>query len=61
MQGGGDLRAELLPLRKEYGGLQVDQARKMKDLERENARLRRLVADLSLEKQVLADVAAGNL
>ena len=47
--------------RKEYGGLQVDQARKMKDLERENARLRRLVADLSLEKQVLADVASGNL
>jgi putative transposase len=47
--------------RKEYGGLQVDQARKMKDLERENARLRRLVADLSLEKQVLADVAAGNV
>ena len=47
--------------RKEYGGLQIDQARKMKDLERENARLRRLVADLSLEKQVLADVASGNL
>ena len=47
--------------RKEYGGLQVDQARKMKDLERENARLRRLVADLSLEKRVLADVASGNL
>ena len=47
--------------RKEYGGLQVDQARKMKGLERENARLRRLVADLSLEKQVLADVASGNL
>ena len=47
--------------RKEYGGLQIDQARRMKDLERENARLRRLVADLSLEKQVLADVASGNL
>jgi len=47
--------------RREYGGLQVDQARKMKDSERENARLRRLVADLSLEKQVLADVASGNL
>ena len=47
--------------RKEYGGLKVDQARKMKDLERENARLRRLVADLSLGKQVLADVASGNL
>ena len=47
--------------RKEYGDLKVDQAKKMKDLERENARLRRLVADLSLEKQVLADVASGNL
>ena len=47
--------------RKEYGDIQVDQARKMKDLERENAVLRRLVADLSLEKQVLADVASGNL
>jgi putative transposase len=47
--------------RKEYGGLQVDQARKMKDLERENARLRRLVADLSLVGQVLADVASGNV
>ncbi len=47
--------------RKEYGGLQVDQARKMKSLERENARLWRLAADLSLENQVLADVASGNL
>ena len=47
--------------RKEYGGLQVDQARKMRDRERENARLRRLVADLSLEEQVLVDVASGNL
>lgn len=47
--------------RKEYGGLQIDQARRMKDLERENTRLRRLVADLSLEKQVLKEVASGNL
>ena len=47
--------------RKEYGGLEVDQARRMKDLERENIRLKRLVADLSLEKQVLKDVASGNL
>ena len=46
--------------RKEYGGLQIDQAKRMKDLERENTRLRRLVADLSLEKQVLADVASGS-
>ena len=47
--------------RKEYGGLDIDQAKRMKDLERENVRLKRLVADLSLEKQVLKDVASGNL
>ena len=46
--------------RKEYGGLQVEQARRM-DLEKENTQLRRLVADLSLEKQVLKDIASGNL
>ena len=45
----------------EYGGLEVDQAKRMKELERENVRLKRLVADLSLEKQILKDVAAGNL
>ena len=47
--------------RKEYGGLDLDQARRMKELEKENARLRRLVADLSLEKQVLKDISSGNL
>ena len=47
--------------RKEYGGVAVEQAKRLKVLERENARLRRLVADLSLEKQVLKDVAQGNL
>src|SRR5665213_2140005 len=47
--------------RKEYGGLDLDQARRMKDLEKENARLKRQVADLSLEKQVLKDIASGNL
>ena len=47
--------------RKEYGGLEIDQAKRMKDLERENVRLKRLVADLSLEKQALKDVASGNL
>lgn len=46
--------------RKEYGGLKVEQAKRMKELERENARLKRLVAELSLEKQVLQDVAEGN-
>jgi putative transposase len=46
--------------RKEYGGLKLDQAKRRKDLERENSKLKRLVAGLSLEKQVLKDVAEGN-
>ncbi len=46
--------------RKEYGGLKLAQAKKMKDLERENARLKRIVADLSLEKAMLKEVASGN-
>ena len=46
--------------RREYGGLKVDQARRLKDLERENARLKKLVADLSLDKAMLQDVASGN-
>jgi hypothetical protein len=46
--------------RKEYGGLQVDQARRLKDLEQENSKLKRLVANLSLEKLVLKDIAEGN-
>jgi len=47
--------------RKEYGGLQLEQAKRMKELEKENVRLKRLVAELSLEKQVLKDLASGNL
>ena len=47
--------------RKEYGGLRLDQAKRLKALEHENAELKRLVAELSLEKQILQDVAAGNL
>jgi len=46
--------------RKEYGGLKLDQARRLKELEKENTRLKRVVAELSLEKQILKDVAAGN-
>ena len=46
--------------RKEFGGLKVDQAKRLKELERENAKLKRLVAELSLEKQILKDVAGGN-
>ena len=46
--------------RKEFGGLKVDQARRLKDLEQENAKLKRLVSELSLEKLVLKDIASGN-
>ena len=46
--------------RKEYGGLKLDQARWMKELEKENSRLKRMVAELSLERQILKDVAEGN-
>ncbi|MBI3933320.1 MAG: transposase [Acidobacteria bacterium] len=46
--------------RKAYGGLKVEQAKRMKEREKENTRLKRLVAELSLEKQVLKDVAEGN-
>ena len=46
--------------RKEYGGLRVDQAKRLKGLEQESARLKRLVADLSLDNSILKEVAAGN-
>jgi putative transposase len=46
--------------RKEYGGLKVDQARRLKELEQENSKLKRLVSELSLEKLVLKDIASGN-
>jgi transposase-like protein len=46
--------------RKEYGGLQVDQARRLKELEQENTRLKRVVANLSLDNLVLKDLASGN-
>jgi len=46
--------------RKEYGGLNVSQAKRLKDLERENARLRRAVSDLNLDKVILQEAARGN-
>jgi putative transposase len=46
--------------RKEYGGMAISQAKKLKDLESENMRLRRVVADLTLDKQILKDAAEGN-
>lgn len=46
--------------RKEYGGLKVDQAKRLKELEQENGKLKRLVAELSLDKQILQDIVRGN-
>jgi transposase-like protein len=46
--------------RKEYGGLEIDQAKRLKELERENLRLKRLVADQALDNAMLKDVASGN-
>jgi putative transposase len=46
--------------RQEFGGLKADQVKRLKDLEAENARLRRAVADLTLDKQILAEAARGN-
>ena len=46
--------------RKEYGGMRVEQARKLKELEKENSRLKRLVADLSLDNSILKEAARGN-
>ncbi len=45
--------------RKEYGGLRVDQARRLKELERENGRLKKLVADQALDNAILKEVASG--
>ena len=47
--------------RKEYGGMSGDQLRRLKELEKENERLRRAVSDLTLDKQILAEAARGNL
>ena len=46
--------------RKEYGGMKVDQAKRLKEVEKENARLRKLVADLSLDNAILKEASKGN-
>lgn len=46
--------------RKEYGGMRVDQAKRLKELEQENTRLKKLVADLSLDNAILKEVNRGN-
>ena len=46
--------------RKEYGGLRTDQAKRFRELEKENVRLKKLVADLSLDNDILKEAASGN-
>jgi putative transposase len=46
--------------RREFGGLKADQVKRLRELETENARLRRAVADLTLDKQILKEAASGN-
>ncbi len=46
--------------RKEYGGLRIEQAKKLKNLEKENTRLKELVADLSLDNAILKEASEGN-
>jgi putative transposase len=46
--------------RKEYGGMRVEQARRLKELEQENSRLKKLVADLSLDNAILKEASQGN-
>jgi transposase-like protein len=46
--------------RKEYGGIRTDQARRLKELERENGRLKKVVADLTLDNMILKEAASGN-
>lgn len=46
--------------RREYGGLKIDQAKRLKDLERENGRLRKAVSDLTLDKLILKEALEGN-
>ena len=45
---------------KEYGGMRIEQAKRLKELEQENSRLKRLVADLSLDNAILKEAARGN-
>ena len=47
--------------RKEYGGMRIEQAKRLKELERENSQLKKLVADLSLDNAILKEAARGNL
>ena len=56
----GYCRTDLLRWRREYGGLKVEQAKRLQVLEQENTRLRRAVADLTLDKLILQEAVRGN-
>ena len=59
-RGFGISEASYYRWRAEYGGLKLDQARRLKELEKENARLRKAVAELTLDKLILKEAAEGN-
>jgi len=61
LQEDGDFRGDVLQLEKKYGGLSVSEFRRLKQLEDENYRLKRMVADLSLDKQILQNVLSKKL
>ncbi len=57
---GGGRAVHLISWRREYGGIKVDQARRLKELEKENVRLRKAVSDLTLDKLILKEALEGN-
>ena len=57
---GGGRAVHPISWRKEFGGLKSDQVKRLKDLEKENERLRKAVSDLTLEKLILREAASGN-
>ena len=56
----GVSKQTLIRWRKEYGGLRMDQAKRMKQLEKENAKLKKLLAEAELDKAILKEAASGN-
>ena len=56
----GRVRGDVSPLANQFGGLKAEDAKRLKDLERENSTLKRLLADAELEKDALKEIARGN-
>jgi len=57
----GSQRGQLSPLAEPVGGMEAQEAKRLKELEKENTRLKKMVADLMLDKEMLKDLAAGNI